>query len=155
MSIQLSKENMRKGMEDMNAFGSRLTGSKGHHEFVEYLKNEVRAIGFEPVSDTKTFERWEAKETKLVLHTKKGDVEVPVASAFPYSGETGPEGFTGKLSKLRPFKDIVVMRMPDFSRVPAAVAFSERRAMPADLHVTKFYKGPVAVAFVKATHACL
>ena len=68
MSIQLSKENLQKGMNDMNAFGSRLTGSKGHHEFVEYLKNEVRAIGFEPVCDTKTFERWEAKETKLVLH---------------------------------------------------------------------------------------
>lgn len=154
MSIQLSKENLQKGMNDMNAFGSRLTGSKGHHEFVEYLKNEVRAIGYEPVSDTKTFERWEAKETKLVLHTKKGDVEVPVASAFPYSGETGPEGFTGKLgkiTKLRPLKKIVVMRMPDFSRIPAAVAFSERRAMPADLHVTKYYKGPVAVAFVKAT----
>ena len=151
MSIQLSKENMLKGMNDMNAFGSRLTGSKGHHEFVEYLKEEVRAIGYEPVSDVKTFERWEEKETKLVLHTKKGDVDIPVASAFPYSGETGPEGFTGKLSKLRPFKDIVVMRMPDFSRIPAAVAFSERRAMPADLHLTKFYKGPVAVAFVKAT----
>ena len=136
MSIQLSKENMLKGMNDMNAFGSRLTGSKGHHEFVEYLKEEVRAIGYEPVSDVKTFERWEEKETKLVLHTKKGDVDIPVASAFPYSGETGPEGFTGKLSKLRPFKDIVVMRMPDFSRIPAAVAFSERRAMPADLHLT-------------------
>ncbi len=151
MSIQLSKENMLKGMNDMNAFGSRLTGSKGHHEFVEYLKEEVRAIGYEPVSDVKTFERWEEKETKLVLHTKKGDVDIPVASAFPYSGETCPEGFTGKLSKLRPFKDIVVMRMPDFSRIPSAVAFSERRAMPADLHLTRFYKGPVAVAFVKAT----
>lgn len=154
MSIQLSKENMLKGMNDMNAFGSRLTGSKGHHEFVEYLKTQVRAIGYEPVSDVKTFERWEEKESRLVLHTKKGDVEVPVASAFPYSGETGPEGITaktGKITKLRPLKKIVVMRMPDFSRIPAAVAFSERRAMPADLHVTKFYKGPVAVAFIKAT----
>ena len=154
MSIQLSKENMRKGMNDMNAFGSRLTGSKGHHAFVEYLKDEVRAIGYEPVSDIKHFERWEEKQSSLVLHTKKGDVELPVASAFPYSGETGPEGITaktGKITKLRPLKKIVVMRMPDFSRIPAAVAFSERRAMPADLHVTKFYKGPVAVAFIKAT----
>ena len=154
MSIQLSRENMQKGMNDMNAMGPRLTGSRGHHEFVEYLKKEVEAIGYTPVSDFKTFERWEEKATKLTLHTKKGDVDIPVASAFPYSGETGPEGFSGKLgkiTKLRPFRKIVVMRMPDFSRVPAAVAFSERRALPKDLHLTKFYKGPVAVAFVKAT----
>ena len=153
MSIQVSKENMLKGMNDMNAFGSRLTGSEGHNAFVEYLKKEVEAMGYEPVSKVKKFERWEEKESKLVLHTKKGDVDVAVASPFPYSGETGPEGITGKLSKLGVGKDIVVVELKDFSKVPGAIAFSERRAYPHDLHLTKFYKGPVAVAFIKATIA--
>lgn len=151
MSIQLSKENMRKGMDDMNAFGSRLTGSKGHNDFVQYLKAEVEAMGYKPYSDFKTFERWEEKRSSLVLHTASGEVEIEVASPFPYSGETGPAGVTGKLSRFGVGKDIVVMRMKDFSKVPANVAFSERKAMPADLHLTHYYHGPVAVAFIKAT----
>ena len=153
MSIQLSKENMLQGMEYMNSLGSRLTGSPAHNEFVRYLRSEVEAMGYETFTDTKSFERWEEKKSELVLHTKKGDVPVAVSSAFPYSGETGPEGVTGKLSKLGIGKDIVVIRLKDFAHIPGAVAFSERNAYPKDLHLTKFYKGPVAVAFVKGSVA--
>ena len=151
MAIPLSKENMLRGMEEMNAFGPRLTGSQGHKAFVEYLKQEVAAIGYDVHSDTHTFKRWEPKNCSLVLHTKEGDVPVSIASAFPYSGETKASGRKGRLSKLGIGKDIVVVRVKDFSKTPSAVAFSERRAEPADLHLPKYYKGPVATAFVKST----
>lgn len=149
MSIDVSKSNFKKEMDIMNGFGTRLTGSKGNNDFIAYLKKEIKKMGFETKSDIKKFKRWEATNTKLVLHTANGDVDVKVASAHPYSGVTGPEGITGKLQTKGVGRDIVVLKMKDFENLTSKIPFDQRRAYPKDLRLNRQYRGPVTTSFVK------
>ena len=149
MSVNVSKSNFEKEINKMNSFGTRLTGSKGNNDFIAYLKKEIKKMGFEVNSDVKKFKRWEATNTKLVLHTKDGDVDVKVASAHPYSGVTGPEGVTGKLQRKGFGKDIVVFRMADFKKLTSRFPFDQKRSYPKDVKLGKQYKGPVTTSFVK------
>lgn len=145
------------GVEAMNACGSRTTGSKGHNDFVASIKRQLKEMGVPYKSDLKYFDRWEATRSALVIHSAMGDIPVHVSSPFPYSGETPPEGITaeavpiiGKHVDFFLAKDkIAVVRLKDFKSVYSGVAFNQKSAMPADLRVQKFYKGPVATAFVK------
>ena len=145
------------GVEAMNACGSRTTGSKGHNDFVAYIKRQLKEMVVPYKSDLKYFDRWEAKRSALVIHSAMGDIPVHVSSPFPYSGETPPEGVTaeavpviGKHVNFFLAKDkIAVVRLKDFKSVYSGVAFNQKAALPEDLRVQKFYKGPVATAFVK------
>ena len=149
MSIDVSKSNIQKGIDTMNGFGTRLTGSRGNNDFIAYLKKEIKKMGFETNSDVRTFKRWEATNTKLVLHTAEGDVDVKVGSAHPYSGVTGPEGITGKLQTKGIGRDIVVLKMKDFENLTSRIPFDQRRAYPKDLRLNSQYRGPVTTSFVK------
>lgn len=79
-----SEESMRKEIEIMNGFGSRATGSKGHQEFIAWLKQQLNDMGLQVYSDTYMFERWEEKRIALQVNQKT----IHVSSAYPYSGET-------------------------------------------------------------------
>jgi hypothetical protein len=57
-----SEETMKKEIEMMNSFGSRTTGSKGHQEFITWIKQQLGSMGFEIYSDNYSFERWEEKK---------------------------------------------------------------------------------------------
>ncbi len=145
----VSKSNFKKEMDKMNSFGTRLTGSKGNNDFIAYLKKEIKGMGFEIISDTKKFKRWESTNEKLVLHTANGDVDVKVSSAHPYSGITGPKGVTGKLQTKGVHRDIVVLKMKDFEKLTARFPFDQKRAYPKKLRLSPSYRGPVTTSFVK------
>lgn len=150
-------ESLLAGVETMNAFGSRTTGSKGHNDFVAYIKRQLKEMGVPCKSDMKYFDRWEARRSAIVIHSAMGDIPVHVSSPFPYSGETPPGGVTaepipiiGKHINFLLAKDkIAVIRVKDFKSVYSGIAFNQKTAVPEDLRVQKYYKGPVATAFVK------
>jgi len=101
MDFMVSKEKLFDGIHTMNAFGTRLTGSKGHNDFVAYLKNEIKDMGFEVYSDLYSFDRWEAKESSIVIHTDNGYESIEVSSEWPYSGETPEDGITAEIVEVK------------------------------------------------------
>ena len=50
MNFDISKETIQSGMETMNSFGLRLTGSEGQQKFADYLKDEIHKMGFKTYS---------------------------------------------------------------------------------------------------------
>ena len=47
----VSKEEVLSGVEKMNSFGVRTTGSGAQRDFVSYLKSEVEKMGLSTYSD--------------------------------------------------------------------------------------------------------
>lgn len=80
----ISREAVLKGMETMNAFGLRLTGSKGQRNFIDYLKAEIHEMGFKTYSDLYSFERWEEKYSSIQIEKQNAFEEIEVSSAWPY-----------------------------------------------------------------------
>ena len=152
-----TSETLLDGVKKMNSFGSRPTGSPGHLDFIEYIKNEISAMGFEPQSDIKHFDRWQAKNASIVIHATHGDIPIHVSSPFPYSGETEAEGITAEpvrvlgkhVSYLKANEKIAVVTVKDFKSVYSGIAFNQKKAFPKGLKMQKHYKGPVASAFIK------
>ncbi len=152
-----SEQSLFEGVQKMNSFGSRPTGSKAHNDFIEYIKDEIKSMGIIPQSDIRYFDRWQATNSSIVIHTKEGDMDIPVSSPFPYSGKTDENGITAEpvtvygkhLNYLKAKDKIAVIKVKDFKSVYSGVAFNQKNAFPKDLKLSKFYKGPVASAFVK------
>ena len=152
-----SKKEVLENMEKMNSFGTRLTGSKGQHDFVAFLKDEVEKMGFKTYSDLYSFDRWEEAGSSITIHNYKNDEKIEVSSAWPYSGETGPLGVTGELVEIYgkhvnylPAKGkIALVKVKDLGNIPSALAFNQRASYPAGVNIPKFYKGPVPTSFVK------
>lgn len=150
-------ESLLEGVKKMNSFGSRTTGSKAHNDFIKYIKDEISAMGIEPKSDIKHFNRWQAKKSSIVIHTAEGDMDIHVSSPFPYSGETDFNGVTtepvfvyGKhLNYIKAKDKIAVIKVKDFKSIYSGIAFNQKASFPKGLKLPKNYKGPVASAFVK------
>lgn len=142
--------------EKMNAYGPRLTGNRGHKQFIEWLKDEIQSMGITVYSDPYYFDRWEEKSSSIVLHDTDEGTPIAVSSAFPYSGETGENGVRGELVYIREkhvdylaVKDkIAVIKIDKMDFLPSTLAFDKRRASPETLELPKKYTGPVATAFV-------
>jgi hypothetical protein len=82
----------------MARLGPKYTGNKAHVTFVEFLDTELKKIGLAVEHDSYTFTRWDAKRYALkVIGAQGRPQQVPVASYYPYSGETPPDGVTGEL----------------------------------------------------------
>ncbi len=142
-------------MNTMNSFGVRYTGSKAHKDFIGYLKNEVKAMGFETYSDERCFKRWEAKKTSITLHKPNGDVDIPVSSPYPYSGETGSNGVRGRLVNIhekhigyiaKANGNICVVKVTTLS-VPTVLVEDRRNSKPEGLNLPRRYGGPVLTTF--------
>lgn len=153
----ISPEELQKQVEHMNSMGVRLTGTKAQRNFIKYLKNEIHEMGLETFSDPHRFMRWEETKTKIVINGADGDIEIPVSSAFPYSGRTPEEGVTAPLvlSKehhvgyLAAKDKIAVVEVNELDFLSSELAFNERgRSIPEGLHLPEKYSGPVATAFV-------
>ena len=100
MIFEISKERVLCGMETMNSFGLRLTGSEGQQKFVDYLKDEIHKMGFTTYSDLYSFDRWEEKHSSIKIINQNGDEEIEVTSAWPYSGETDENGITEEIVEI-------------------------------------------------------
>ncbi len=151
-----SKEEMLKKIEYMNSLGPRLTGNDAHSKFIDYLKKEIADMGIQIYSDPYFFDRWEEKRSELTLHTREGDVELPIASAFPYSGETPESGIDAELVFVRDKRlgyvaaneKIAVIKVGEVDFLPSTIAFNQRASMPDGVTLDENYSGPVATAFV-------
>ena len=80
-----SKERVLENMKKMNAFGDRLTGTAGHNAFCLWLEEQLHDMGQQTFSDEYEFEKWEAGRYALNIDGE----DIPVSSAFHYSGITG------------------------------------------------------------------
>lgn len=80
-------------IERLNSFGPRLTGYPAHEASLDLIAQELEALGLTVQSDVHAMTRWTAQRTGLTV----SGASVPVASAFAYSGRTGPEGVTAPL----------------------------------------------------------
>ena len=151
-----SKAELQQAMEHLNGFGSRLTGSGNQRDFVQYLKDEVTKLGLPVYSDLYSFDRWAERRSSITIHRDGEDVNIPVSSAWPYSGETGPLGISEEIVDLRGNRinylpaagKIALVTVSDLGKIPSAVAFNQRRSYPVGVNLPAFYKGPVATSFV-------
>lgn len=161
MSYAITSEKLLQGVEKMNSFGPRYTGSKAHQSFIESLKAEIRAMGFEVYSDPFYFKRWECKESSLCV-MGESELDIPVSSVHPYSGVTGDEGIEAELchfkgvSDIKNVKDkIAVFEISNIDFIPSEIAFDKRSSYPADVAMEAKYEGPVITTFVKFVYGLL
>jgi hypothetical protein len=111
----------------MQGFGPRLTGNAAHAAFVRFLQQELENIGLEVHRDTTAFTRWECRAA--ALHGADGD-PIPVSSAYPYSGSTGPQGIEAELSAQKPgpgLKGRIALVEAGNAALPQALIFRTRR----------------------------
>lgn len=151
-----SKDEMLARVEKMNSFGPRLTGNKAHKEFIKYLKDEINALGILTYTDPYFFNRWEEKNSSLVIHDENGDEKVHISSVFPYSGETETDGVNGELALITDQRlgflgldgKIAVVKIDELNFLPSTIAFHIRNKLPETASIPEKYNGPVATAFV-------
>ena len=157
MSNITSPELLQEEVEKMNSFGVRLTGTKAQRNFIKYLKSRIHDMGIETFSDPSRFMRWEETNKKLVIKDLDDEFEVPISSAFPYSGRTPAEGITAQMTLVREkhvgylnaTDKIAVVEVNELDFLPSEIAFNEReRSIPEGLRLPSHYNGPVATAFV-------
>ena len=67
MTFDISKEALLDGMQKMNSFGTRLTGSNGHNDFIKWLKKEIAKMDIPVYSDPFWFRRWEEKKSSIEI----------------------------------------------------------------------------------------
>ena len=161
MEIDLSNitspELLKAEVEKMNSFGVRLTGTKAQRNFIKYLKSQIHEMGIETFSDPSRFMRWEETNKSLVIKDLDEEFNIPISSAFPYSGRTPAEGITAQMALVKEkhigylsaTNKIAVVEVNELDFLPSEIAFDERgRSIPDDLHLPSHYNGPVATAFV-------
>ncbi|NWK95872.1 hypothetical protein DM806_09325 [Sphingobium lactosutens] len=81
-------------VERLNAFGPRLTASPAHNRSVDYIADELAAMGLEVHRQTHRIRRWTPGRTAIGIDD---GAAIPVAAPYPYSGSTGPQGVSGQL----------------------------------------------------------
>ncbi|MCQ4207556.1 hypothetical protein [Streptomyces longispororuber] len=83
-------------IQRLRELGPRYSGNDAHHTLIEDVASELSALGYTVERDTHTFERWDIADSGSAL--KIGQKDITVSSAWPYSGETGPQGATAPLT---------------------------------------------------------
>lgn len=84
----------------LNRLKSRVTGAVEHEELIKHIETQLFDSGLDVRSDVLPFTRWAPQGDAGPTLTVAGR-PVPIASAFPYSGTTGPNGVSGHLVPLR------------------------------------------------------
>lgn len=156
MNIDISKEELLEGVEKMNSCGVRLTGSKAHTDFINYLQDEIGKMGIKIYSDPFYFERWEEKKSLIEIFDGDEKINIPVSSAYPYSGETTEEGIIEELVYIKNISDvkdvkgkIAVYDVSNINFIPSEIAFDKRTSYPEDVVLESKYEGPVITSFVQ------
>ncbi len=156
MIFNISKDFLLNGMNTMNSFGTRLTGSKGHNDFIKWLKDEIAKMDIPIYSDPFYFRRWEEKRSSIEIIDGDEKINIPVSSAYPYSGETAADGITEELVYIDSIADvpktkgkIAVFNVNNINFLPSEIAFDKRTSYPEDVVLEKKYEGPVITSFVQ------
>ncbi len=156
MNFDIVKDNLQNGMDKMNACGIRLTGSKAHNDFINYLQDEIKKMGVKIYSDPFYFKRWEEKASSIEILDGEEKISIPVSSAYPYSGETDENGITEELVYIKSLSDaanvkgkIAVFDVSNINFIPSEIAFDKRTSYPEDVTLESKYEGPVITSFVQ------
>lgn len=101
-----SRTELRGKTDWLRALGPRETASPGHVRFVNWIAGELASLGLQVRRDSHKFDRWSvpAADTHCALmvhNAAQGNLAIPVASAYPYSGRTGPLGISAPLQFVR------------------------------------------------------
>ena len=162
MKFKISKDEMLEGMHKMNSFGTRLTGSIGQISFINWLKAEIMKIGLPIYSDPFYFKRWEEKNSSIEIIDGNMKINIPVSSAYPYSGETPVGGITEELVYVKSINDvgkikgkIAVFNIANVNFLPSEIAFDKRSSYPENVVLEKKYEGPVITSFVQCFYGIL
>ncbi len=162
MIFNISKEAMLEGIYTMNSFGTRLTGSKGHTDFINWLKSEITKMDIPIFSDPFYFRRWEEKQSLIEIVDGDEKIYIPVSSAYPYSGGTAADGITEELVYVKRVKDIpktkgkiAVFNIANINFLPSEIAFDKRSSYPEDVVLEKKYEGPVITSFVQCFYGII
>ncbi len=162
MNFTISKEEMLAGMETMNSFGARLTGNKGHTDFINWLKSEIGKLDIPIFSDPFYFRRWEEKGSSIDIIDGEEKISIPVSSAYPYSGETDENGVTEELVYIKSIADvpkasgkIAVYEIANVNFLPSEIAFDKRSSYPENVVLPKKYEGPVITSFVQCFYGII
>nr|WP_025193643.1 hypothetical protein [Enterococcus faecalis] len=83
-------EQLSKWQHVLNNFPARLTGSVGHQDFINWLKDEIYNMEYDAIIETHYFNYWEPESYELRIDNKP----IEVSGYFPYSGLTVQEGIT-------------------------------------------------------------
>ena len=139
----------------MNSFGTRLTSSKEHNDFIKWLKDEIAKMDIPIFSDPFYFRRWEEKRSSIEIIDGDEKINIPVSSAYPYSGETAADGITEELVYIDSIADvpktkgkIAVFNVNNINFLPSEIAFDKRTSYPEDVVLEKKYEGPVITSLV-------
>ena len=156
MNFTISKEALLEGINTMNSLGTRLTGSKGHNDFIKWLKGEITKMDIPVYSDPFYFRRWEEKHSSIEIVDGDERINIPVSSGYPYSGETSADGITEELVYVKSIADIpktkgkiAVFNVSNINFLPSEIAFDKRTSYPEDVVLEKKYEGPVITSFVQ------
>ena len=162
MAFDISKEEMLEDMNTMNSFGTRLTGSIGHAKFIAFIKEKIAQMGFDIHSDPFYFRRWEEKRSSIEIIDGDEKINIPVSSAYPYSGETDENGVTGELVYVKNVfgipkikNKIAVFDIKNINFLPSEIAFDKRTSYPENVVLEKKYEGPVITSFVQCFQGIL
>ncbi len=162
MTYTISKNEMLKNIHQMNSFGTRLTGSKGHNEFIKWLKDEITKMDIPVFSEPFYFRRWEEKYASISIINGENTINIPISSAYPYSGETTPKGIIEELVHVKSINDvpkvagkIAVFNVANINFLPSEIAFDKRTSYPEDVVLEKKYEGPVITSFVQCFYGIL
>lgn len=154
------KEKLLPGAEEladwqrlMEQMGPRLTGTRAHEEFIRFIAGKLEELNLEVKEDVYPFRMWEAETASLTMEGT--DTSIPVASVFPYSGETPSEGITAEVvfckanrfAKARGKIACVEVHVPP---VPSLLAFKPRSCYPRQTVLRKTYRSPLVASFLKA-----
>ena len=92
-----SSTDLNKRVDELLKLGPRETGSPPHAKFIDQIAREIELLGLPVHRDSYRFNRWFLSDRSSDCELKVAEREVTVASAYPYSGLTGPEGVSGQL----------------------------------------------------------
>jgi len=93
-----SSTDLEKRVAALIKLGSRETGSPPHVKFIDQIAGEITSLGLPVYRDSYRFDRWSVADRALDCELKVDGKPVKVASAYPYSGFTGPKALSGRLA---------------------------------------------------------
>jgi len=90
-----------KRVKELLELGPRETGSPSHAKFIDEIAREIESLSLPVHRDSHKFSRWSLQISVQIVSLKLPDRNLLVASAYPYSGVTGPKGVKESIAFLK------------------------------------------------------
>ncbi|MGA2319925.1 MAG: hypothetical protein ABSG95_04175 [Solirubrobacteraceae bacterium] len=94
-------QTLQKWSKYLAGLNPRYTGNEAHQIWIDDLASAMHSLGWTTTRNTQTFSRWYASSSKSFPPLKVGrslNKNLPVASNYPYSGQTPYGGVVGELA---------------------------------------------------------